>query len=80
MLVEVDGHRVAGLTQEAAVLAEEVAPQVPEVPARQRERGLVAEEAIGVHQAVGQPALLAVLLADGRLRRSFTARNALGQK
>ena len=61
------GHRVAGLPQKAAVLAEEVAPQVPEVLARQRERRLVAEEAIGVHQAVWQPACLAVLLGDGRL-------------
>ena len=53
MLVEVDGHRVAGLPQKAAVLAEEVAPQVPEVLARQRERGLVADS--GLMYAIGSP-------------------------
>lgn len=41
----------------------------PQVLACQRERGLVAEEPKGVHEAVGEPACLAVLLADGRLRR-----------
>ena len=52
VLVEMHGHVVAGLAQEAAVLAEEVAPQVSQVLACQRERGIVAEEPIGVHQAV----------------------------
>ena len=68
MLVEVDGHRVAGFAQEAAVLAEEAAPQIPQVLACQRERRLMAQEPIGMHQAVGQPACLAVLFGGGRLR------------
>ena len=83
MLVEMHGHVVAGFTQEAAVVAEEVALQILEVLACQRERGFVAEEPIGVHQAVRQPACFAVLDRDGRLRGGrpvFTARNALGQK